>query len=1648
MRDPIRDFESIRDFYITYLETAFRIGDEDVQRRRRELLERLSAPWTFCTDPLVEPLPQYRTAGLRIDDLAGSAGEAYLPGYSVAQREAFVRLAKAGLMPVEAEGAEKERGAFELYGHQLEMIRRGASEGLPGIVTSGTGSGKTEAFLLPILATLAKEALTWPASPDLGSAERWWAGPDGQVGTEADFAQECRLAPEGRFVPRRKAEAPDRPRAIRALVLYPMNALVEDQMVRLRKALDSERAHAFMDQAFGGNRVFFGRYTSATPVTGFLRHPRLGRRYRQTAVRRLTRLWREITMAERTYDEALQEALRSGDSDLPYNFPRVGGAELFSRWDMQAAPPDLLITNTSMLSALLMREVEEPLWDSTRDWLEKSDDAYFFLVLDELHLQRGTAGTEVAYLLKVLLDRLGLSRPEHRHKLRVLASSASLPVEGEARADSIAYLWEMFGQAGHGRRVVQPGAWADAVVAGSVEPAPPLPPTRVKAADFISLVDQCLDESSPRDVANNGAEWTRLSDLIGAEPDDAWQDLGATVQGVVRRAADLISAGCDTPFGARATPVGTIGERIFGDSEHSYQAASALLRLRGSEAELNDLCSQYRQSDPVPLERYRIHLFMRALEGLFAAPQGLSDGLSEQQRRDRLFTQLGVERGLSFGTHIDGGLARFVELLYCECCGELFFGGIRGTGSPEVVELLPADPDPDNLPEQSKPQLFEQLSARDFAVFWPTTRRYWPWGPDSPREGDAQARWRMAQYDPVSGRVGSVGPSGDWMDGQVPGYLYDVRAWRANGQAPSDAGSAVPHQCPFCGESYRRRRTRRSPIRNFRVGFAKTSQLLASELVARMRANTERPDEVKLVSFADSRQDAARAALDLESRHHEDLRREFLVKAIREAFESRADPARLEARLGEIERELEGDGSFAEKAQLIDEGRDIEEQLSAAAEDSIPIKDVLDVQGGSVVGHRLKPVTERFVAAGVHPIDPAGVAPIVSGEQEFAWQELFRGRPGDFQWNDDPARREDLASAQLEVRNSLKVLTMSTVFHRSYFALEEAGLGYPCLAKKEIKSNQRAPFDALVRILGDLWLYRPGSDTFGPPTPWTSADGRVKIREFARAVWGDQWQNGLEAFLQELERQGHASGILQAENLRIKPASAEDSFWRCSNCGRVHLHRGAQICTRCNDPLSRTPTGTVKELWAHNYLAKRVEDPSPALRLRAEDLTAMTSNPGARLRRFKGVLVNDVDDILPQGVGLPVPAELDRAARVVDLLSVTTTMEVGVDIGSLGAIFQANMPPQRFNYQQRVGRAGRRGQAFSAVLTICRSKSHDLHYFRNPGAITGDPPPPPFLTGGLANIGQRLLRKAWLWKAFRLLREEASGRGEEWPADDMTPPDIHGEFMTVDDYQAGLASWEPRLQRALGETIAFRDGLAEWFCQTRTLDPRALLVGMSPDDILSELRAIDPGEHGSRGIGEALAERGALPMYGMPTRVRSLYTGMRRGIDGSSWAPDSIDRDLEVAVQEFAPGKYLIRDKRRHQSVGFTGALPPQVRVHGSWGNVQPLGHAFGAEHHLAECSACRGWVEATTEDAQTGLQCGGCGAQIAADRFRTCVVPNGFRTRFRPTAAEADFDPTPSQRVAMAEVARPRPLTRFELESRSGIPAESENLQAESGQA
>jgi DEAD/DEAH box helicase domain-containing protein len=1612
VNDPIGGFERIRDLYITYLETAFRIRDPAVSRERRALLE---SPGHLCTEPLIEPIPRYEALDFRLHELVNTQEkDERLPGFTPAERAAFVDLVLAGLFDSEKAppGSPTEHiASYPIYTHQYDMLRRGIREGWPGIVTSGTGSGKTESFLLPIFAEMAREAVRWPR-PDAGYLKRrWWQDASGEAYEKWTDVPGRPLASDRDASPfrlQREGEAEGRPAAMRALILYPMNALVEDQLARIRRALDSADARRAMDRHFAGNRLFFGRYTSKTPVTDFHFHPRPKRDEYKRRDRKLQELFRESRSMERTQAHALRvDAERDGaGEDVRYLFPSVDGGELTSRWDIQATPPDILITNISMLSAILSREVDAPILDKTREWLTNHDDAYFYLVLDELHLQRGSAGTEVAYLLRLLLARLGLTDPAHRHKLRILSSSASLPMDGEERAKSLTYLWDMFGR--HGTRTHGGGegagreAWARAVVTGESVQEVPTCRHRLPPEPFADLVDRF--RVAPSDVAplphpsEDEALWRQIdAALFAREVSD--DDIDTVVRCAVEEAGARVADACwsESDGRTRATKTSVLAERLFGDAS-AAAATHGLLLVRGA----GDAYAAWWPEQKKPLSpSFRVHTFFRSIEGMFASVGDVS-GVDPQFRSEgRLLGPLSVERGLRFEETSDGQIGnRIVELVYCESCGEIFLGGMRG-GRANEVELLPSEPDLEGLPDTAAQQMFEMLSAEEFALFWPSER--------TPQDDIRVGKWSRAIYDPKTASIVRRAPGMGVREGHVEGWIYE----RGPGgpdrhkRRHTDPGTAMPYECPACGTDYfyRRKGLRLSPIRNFRTGFAKTTQLLATELFGLLRLGGS---QAKLVSFSDSRQDAAKAALDIESRYHQDLRRELLVGTIRQLKQNGGSAEELKRRAQSLRDEaarLEASDDPDEWDRAVPMRREaatLMRQAQSAESGTIPLSGVMDVMTDvpDFVGPRggrqeLKPLIAGFAALGIHPTDPAGMKRIEGQRIDekrsrwHAWEELFQKTPSGFDWRDDEVDQLSLNEARKNLVRNAQELVSEILFNKTYFALEETGLAYPCVPPARVGEEKAPLVDSFLRVFADSYRLQDSPwDSAESPDPWATArDARSRVKQFAAALWGDDAHEHLTEVLQLLERAGHPRGIIFTRALHIRPVEADAPYWRCGNCGRAHLHRGAPLCTRCFRPLPEHPSGLAAELRVSSYLAKRIEREGELFRLRCEELTGQTEDPADRQRRFKDIIIDDAD------ASRKIDEVLRSLAGVIDLLAVTTTMEVGIDIGPLKAVFQANMPPQRFNYQQRVGRAGRRRQAFSMALTVCRSKSHDLYYFRHPEAITGDAPPPPFLTKTQATAALRFVRKAWLWKAFDLLRREV---GSSYPGDVLN--DIHGEFVPVGVYRDG-DEWPRKLRSALKRTLPFRDSMIAILTEDSALRSSEKIEGLGVEHILDDIGRATEAISGHDGLAHTLAEAALLPMYGMPTRVRNLYLGTKIDPEDKYYRRwQTIDRDLDVAIHEFTPGSVLVKDKQQHLCVGFTGSLPPRFRA-GSPSrpnDVEPLEPAFASPFWLVQCDHCGTWKRFEDQPEDPG-DCLSCGRVLDPLSAVACSTPSGFRTDFWP---------------------------------------------------
>jgi hypothetical protein len=262
------------------MRTVLRTGDPALNASIERALEEVRG--SLVAGPILESAPAFE-AGRSVAELsfAGVLSPAW-------QRDPFPQALPA---------------RRPLYSHQDVAIEKAAS-GRNLVVATGTGSGKTETFLVPILDQLLRQR-------DAGT-----------------------LGP-----------------GVRALLLYPMNALANDQLKRLRALLHDEP------------RITFGRYTGETP--------------------------------QRRRD-GLERLARQGITDVPRN-------EQVSREEMQAQPPHLLLTNYAMLEYLLMRPDDSPLFE-VRD-----DHTWRFVVLDEIHTYDGTSGLEVSMLLRRLYDRSGRS---------------------------------------------------------------------------------------------------------------------------------------------------------------------------------------------------------------------------------------------------------------------------------------------------------------------------------------------------------------------------------------------------------------------------------------------------------------------------------------------------------------------------------------------------------------------------------------------------------------------------------------------------------------------------------------------------------------------------------------------------------------------------------------------------------------------------------------------------------------------------------------------------------------------------------------------------------------------------------------------------------------------------------------------------------------------------------------------------------------------------------------------------------------------------------------------------------------------------------------------------------------------------------------
>ena len=414
-----------------------------------------------------------------------------------------------------------------------------------------------------------------------------------------------------------------------------------------------------------------------------------------------------------------------------------------------------------------------------------------------------------------------------------------------------------------------------------------------------------------------------------------------------------------------------------------------------------------------------------------------------------------------------------------------------------------------------------------------------------------------------------------------------------------------------------------------------------------------------------------------------------------------------------------------------------------------------------------------------------------------------------------------------------------------------------------------------------------------------SGDDKQQAAEgFMRTVWHALLRHRGDPILSRASADG--TFRLNPDRLRIRPAVAEE-IWECDVCATVSSHNIRYVCLRNRCP-GTLRLGDQTRLKTNHYRALYESANLPAI-LRAEEHTAQIDSDEARRRQE------------------------DFKNGDVHLLSSSTTFEVGVDLGDLEAVFLRNVPPEPFNYTQRVGRAGRRGSP-GLALTYCRRNPHDLYHYEEPvervirGAVR-----PPRLRMKNEKIVLRHIVAAALSAFFRTNKErfnKVEDLVRDWESPVATvdlkkfcegcgelaaslcqivPENMHGRLGLKDgawiDKIAGPQSYFARVEAELCADYCAMDALRrQYFDQRR--DSRLHRIGKRMTTIAKEDTLT------------FLSRKAVIPKYGFPVDVVELDThpvgGRATGV--------TLQRDLSQAIAEYAPGGRVVANKMEWKSCG------------------------------------------------------------------------------------------------------------------------------------
>lgn len=1390
--NPLSAATEIDRSHRSYLTTTFRFQDPVLQAQFAEELQKKNR---FCKGPILEATPAFKT-GASIADLVKEG------------------VLSAGFLNLNTPLMPPERA---LYQHQERAIRKVCAQNRNIVVATGTGSGKTETFLVPIFNHLFRED---------------------EAGT---------LGP-----------------GVRALLLYPMNALANDQLARLRLLLAN------------CPKITFGRYTGETRD----KHSEALELYRKT-----------------------------------HHFGPLPN-ELISREQMRTSPPHILLTNYAMLEYLLLRPEDSVFFDG------EYAGSWKFIVIDEAHTYSGAKAIEMAMLLRRLKDRIDCSEPG---RLTCIATSATLG-SGKKEFGKIAeFASELFGERfewdesrDDNQDVIdsqrlplvsaehEQGSWGT--------PSPEVYVGWQKIIDddpqrdremLIRLKDEGLAFGVPEYVLNQAFDagashgWTRF--LFEALKGD-------------RRLLTLRSKLQEGPCNLTQ-----LQDEVLPGIPGAGEALVALV----------DLASQARADKASqPLLPARYHFFVRSLEGAYVL----------LKPRKKLF----LDRTEAVLMN-DGRRYAVFEVGTCRQCGALYLVGTAVRREDGKTYLEQRRPD-------GAPKEYYLLTSETFtsAVFDEDEDIY---GLDSPKPTEkASAKYILCGACGAIDRAEAVTPI---CDCGSHNYHYLSRV-----KTNEDGNVRV---CPACG-----RRHPRDMVGTFQISSDAIATVLASALYQEITPDkkperpsmsaavnawsTTRVDHTpgghapkkegnrdgarRLLIFSDSRQDAAFFAPYFDQTYNRILQRRLIMKTLEDhRDEVLRDKWRLQDIIEPLCRTAKEAGVFGDR-------------LSPKEQSEQAWKWVLYeflACGGSIGLENLGLLGFSLVRPEGWISPPPLLSPPWNLTEEEAWTL--------FQVLLDTLRVKGAVAFPSCVTPGDDFFEHGRGIARVKAFSDEESRRKAILGWNSAGLNRR--LDYLIRLAGNL----------GPEI----------TNEECRQALSAIWEFSLELTNPRSCWRGHFSaesmrgeGVayqLRYDVWELRPTLLEDSiqWYRCDKCGGLTLHniRGACPNYRCSGTLRRCNPA---EAGADNHYYRQYLTVSPFAMAAREHTAQLTSEAAAELQN-------------------------DFITGRVNVLSCSTTFELGVDVGELETVFMRNVPPSSANYIQRAGRAGRRTESTAFVLTFAQNRPHDRAHLDDPlHMVSGKVRAPHFKLENAKIVLRHMYATALA--AFWRQRPDLFGKVKQFFFNDGRPgPGLFADFLRshpadlqkslmrivpVNLYrEVGMDTWawadqlfegeEPVLTRAYEELIADVEQI------TRVREEN-LLKGRKVDHLTRLINTIK-----DRDLIGFLSSRNIIPKYGFPVDVVELQLQHH----GEEAKKLQLQRDLRIALSEYAPSSQVVAGGKLWTSRYIK--RPPQKEWH---------------KYLYAICDNCHAYTSSLYESGERPEKCKICGQPLGKKRGMSgvFVVPSfGF---------------------------------------------------------